>query len=91
MEDDYRNHSEYSEKYPNPVQKLSEIYRKRNDLVHKDVLVIQNIDELSEICHFMSNIVFGIGVITLSRKFKITTDIQLIIENNGKTIDIELG
>lgn len=90
INEDYKKSSEYFEKFPKPIEKLVEIYRKRNDLVHKDSLVIQTIDELADIAHFMSNIILVFGGMTLSQKFGILTDIQITAQNSENPIDIDL-
>lgn len=73
-------------KYPNAYEFLIDIYKKRNDIVHRDKLPLRQYQDLSNIDYFLTHFTFHISL-EIKKLFNIPLDIQLIAF--GKNIDIK--
>lgn len=59
------------------LEKLDEIFQKRHDIVHKNILPVQNFGELEEVKEFFEKIILNLSII-VSSKFEIMFDMQAI-------------
>lgn len=71
-------------KYPNAYEFLQRIYKKRNDIVHKDTLVLKSYEDLANIENFLTHFIFHFSSKT-GQCFGIPLDIALIA--SGKHVD----
>ena len=65
-------------KYPNAEKFLKEIYRKRNDIVHKNMLPIKEYQDIENISEFLNHFIFKFSL-DAYKVFGIKLDFQLTI------------
>jgi hypothetical protein len=77
-----------SKKYPKPVSFLKEIYARRKNIVHKNLIELKGYEELSQINEFMLHMIIKWGGIVFPKHFGIKSDISLVYQGEVNPQDL---
>ncbi|MFZ5376795.1 MAG: hypothetical protein ACOZAN_03985 [Patescibacteria group bacterium] len=82
------HNAEIQSKYADKSDYLLEIYGKRNLIVHQDQLIINTVEELSEISEYISYFILDLGLV-LGKHFKLETDFQNFLNQRPPGIALQ--
>ena len=82
----YRN-QEVQKRYPEGYKFLMNIYKNRNDIVHRDKLPLRSYEELENISTFFDYYMLDFALIA-GKKFEINSDFELFMKN-PKSVSLE--